>query len=443
VEYAASRAEAERQYRAQQAAARDEAQKQHVAEQQRRLAAEAEQRRQASEQAWLDAQAHAAAKLEAEREQRRRDRAAQVDHRNRSEEKRRQLEAITSMQRARIEDKEAELARKEAERLRAAEEERRRTHEYNAAQQRYLKEKLDNAAARQAALAEEKRARWSEKEEHAEAKRRDFEAERDWERHQARLRAQAKDEQLKQAQAQADAVLKAKADATLAKERRVAQRLADRERERAMDEHERRQWLADREHMRKSILHQSYAMREERGQQILAKRAALQGRSAAAMRRREAEIRERKLQEQMLADDRREQVQRMARVKEHQRDALLQRIQTDRERIDSLQAQSAQLAAQRLALRDMAERQQQALLQQFKQLAAHPERLRELDPDNVDVVRMGFLSQEDAAALMSFKSVHKRTETKHTSVLPHSFSVFLTQMWHCPCPHAVHALAAC
>jgi hypothetical protein len=35
----------------------------------------------------------------AEPEQRRRDRAAQVDHRNRSEEKRRQLEAITFMQR--------------------------------------------------------------------------------------------------------------------------------------------------------------------------------------------------------------------------------------------------------------------------------------------------------------------------------------------------------
>lgn len=402
VDYANARAEAEKQYRAQQQAARDEAQKAHVAEQQRRLALEAEQRRQASEQAWRDAQAAAAAKLEAEREQRRRDRAMQADHRNRSEEKRRQLESINAMQRARIEEKEAELQRKEAERQRAAEEERRRMAEYHAQQQHYHKSKLNSAAARQAQQAEEKRQRWTEKEQLAEQKRREFEAEREWEREQTRLRAQAKDEALRQAQAQADALLRAKAEATLAKERRAAERLAEQERLRAMDEHERRQWLADRENMRKDILHQSYAMREQRGQQILAKRAALNHRSEEAMRRREAEIRERKLAEQMLADDRREQVARMQRVQEHQRDALLHRIQADRERIDSLQAQSAQLAKQRLALRDMAERQQTALLQQFKQLAAHPERLRELDPDNVDVVRMGFLSQEDAQALMSF-----------------------------------------
>ncbi len=425
VEYANQRAEAEKQYRAQQQAEREEAQKHSVTETQHRLALEAEQRRQANEQAWLDAQEAARQKLEAEREARRRAREAQSDSRNRNEEKRMQLENIQAEQRRRIEEKERYLQQKESERLRAAEEERRRVAEYNAHQQQHLKHKLDSAAQRAAQIADEKRALFEEKERIAEQKRREFEAERDWEREQARQRAAEKEHAIREAQAVADAHIRAKADAVLDKQRRAEQRLAQSAQERAMDEHEHRHWLKDRENMRKSILHNSYAMREERGQQILAKRASLNARSNEAMRRREAEIRERKLAEQMLADDRREQVKRMQRVQEHQRDALLHRIQTDRERIDSLQAQSAQLASQRLALREMADRQQTALLAQFESLKAHPERLRNLDPNNVDVVQMGFLSQEDAKQLMSFKSVSDTHTHTHTNTRVHTMCMRL------------------
>jgi hypothetical protein len=74
-----------------------------------------------------------------------------------------------------------------------------------------------------------------------------------------------------------------------------------------------------------------------------------------------------------------------------------------------LQQQSQQLAAQRLKLRDMAERQQAELVAKFQKLAAHPERLRDLDPNNIDVIKMGFLSQEEAAQLLSFKYAHIHT----------------------------------
>ena len=416
VDYAHARAEAEKQYRASIQAEREEQQKQAVAEQQRRLREEAEQRRQQAAEDWQASQRHSAQKVQEERERRARERQAQVDHRNRTEEKRLQLESIQEMQRRVIAEKEAHLAQKESERLRAEEERRRELAEYNAAQQAYLKDKLDGAAQRAAQIAEEKRARFEEKEAAAEAKRREFEAERAWEREQARLRGQEKDQQLRSAQDQANAILRAKAEAVLRKEQEHADRLAERNRLRAMDEGERRAWLADREAQRKFILNQSYAMREERGNQILAKRAALNSRSNRAMAQREAEIRERKLAEQLLAEDRKEQVARMARIQQNQRDELLHRIQTDRERIESLQHQSHQLAQQRLKLRDMAERQQTELLQKFDKLRAHPEKLRAMDPNNIDVVRMGFLSQEDAAQLLSFKSdTHTHTHTTHTA----------------------------
>lgn len=418
VDYAHARAEAEKQYRAAQQAEREEAQKQAVAEQQRRLREEAEQRRQQAAEDWQAAQQHSAQKLQADRDRRAKERQAQVDHRNRTEEKRLQLEAIQEMQRRVIAEKEAHLQQKENERLRAEEERRREMAEYNAAQQAYLKDKLDGAAARAAQIAEEKRARFEEKEAAAEAKRREFEAERAWEREQARLRGLEKDHQLRAAQEQSQAIQRAKAEAVLRKEQEHAERLAERDRIRAMDEGERRAWLADREAQRKFILNQSYALREERGNQILAKRAALNSRSNRAMQQRDAEIRERKLAEQLLAEDRKEQVARMARIQAHQREELLHRIQTDRERIESLQHQSHQLAQQRLKLRDMAERQQTELLQKFERLRAHPEKLRALDPNNIDVVRMGFLSQEDAAQLLSFKSVANTltlTNAAHTT----------------------------
>jgi len=168
-------------------------------------------------------------------------------------------------------------------------------------------------------------------------------------------------------------------------------------------EHERKMWLQDREQARKHILEQSYWLQETRGQRILAKRAALNSRSNEAMRMRHAEIKERKLAETLLAEDRAEQVARMARIKENQREVLLQRIQADRDRVESLAQQSAVLAQQRLRLRDLAEKQQQHLLHQFDKLRAHPERLAQLDPNNVDVVRLGFLNQEDLGELLNFQ----------------------------------------
>ena len=427
VEYAQSRSEAERQARAQQQAEREMASKHAVAEQQRRLAEEAEERRRMNEEAWIESQRQAKQKQDEERERRRLDRMAQVDARNRGEEKRLQLEAIQEMQRQTIAAKEAELQRKENQRLAADAEQRRQQAEFNEAQQRYHRDKLEQAAHRAAQIAEQKRQRWTEKEMLAEQKRAEFEADRAWEREQMRLRGLQKEEQLRQAQAQADAIQRAKAEATLAKEQAAADRLAERERVRAMDEHERRAWQAERDAQRRQILEQSYEMREQRGSQILAKRAQLNARSNSAMRRREAEIRERKLAEQMLAEDRKEQVARMARVQAHQRDQLLQRIQSDRDRIDSLQQQSQQLAAERLKLRDMAERQQAELLAKFEKLKAHPERLRNLDPDHVDVVKMGFLSQEEAAQLLSFKSDRAhRTHTARVRTLQ-----WLSVCWRC------------
>ena len=413
VEYANHRAEAEKQHRADLQAEKELQAQQAVSEQQRRLAQEAEARRALNEQAWADSQRLAAAKQEQERERRRLEKQAQADMRDRAEEKRLHLESIQENQRQHARAKEAELARKEEERIRGVEEQRRQLAEFHAEQQRHLQTKLEHAGSRAAQLAEAKRRRFEEKEAAAEAKRREYEEDRAWEREQVRRRALDKEEHLRATQAQAEAILRSKAETTLAKEQAVAERLAQRQRDRALEEEERRSWLADREAARRKVLESSVHRREERGNAILSKRAESDARSDQAMRKREAEIKQRKLSEQLLAEDRKEQVARMARIQQNQRDQLLARIQADRERVDSLQNQSLQLTQQRAKLRDMAERQQVQVLEQFARLRADPSKLKHLDPTNVDVVRMGFLSQAQAAKLMSFRSALALLQAPH------------------------------
>jgi len=322
------------------------------AEEEAKQKAAAEHRR---EQEFAEAQRKKA--VQAAKEARQRDQEAK----ERQEQHKRETEAIIAKQQAEVEERRRMMEKKEAERVKAMEEEQRIVAAERATKRKIAADRISAAQAQQAVLLKEQQAEFARKEADAEKRRIAFEQELEQQHAESRRQAQRKREEIEMAIANANAIAEERKNVLVSKEQATNKRLADLEVQKQRDAVLRGQQIKQKQADRAAAKKKAEDDLESRKQQIVAHRSEVDKVFGRVQAQREKDLAMKREESRLKHLDIQENVERQRRQREYQKHMTLEKMAADEEKTKALEAKRAQIAERRKQVAQNSTRARQEL----------------------------------------------------------------------------------
>lgn len=304
--------------------------------------------------------------------------------------------------------KEAHITAKEQWAQRMMEEKRSLKAREHAAKRERMHTRLEHARSKHIEVLEKKRRDFEARERYAEERRRILDQERQNQRKRERQMLMDKEMQRLRIKEQAEQRLEQRRLHSVMKEQQVVKRLQERNFRKMLEDREQALMESEREAKRKEVLMNNRRLEDERIEEIKRKRALQEERNLRAATQREMLQAEKRLEEQMIMEDRREHVERIRKAKEYERAKMLEKISMDGQKVKEMKKQYEVLHKQRRFLRHQHDEQRKKITERFNELRSS-DKLKDLDPDDVDLIKLGVLDDTNAGFL---------TYTDHNSTSP-------------------------
>lgn len=277
-----------------------------------------------------------------------------------------QTERILNEQREVVEVKRREMEFRDRQRLKALASRMKRLKARNEAKRRSKEAKLQTAKANLAAILSSQRQEYEEKQAESEHRRLEFEHRRKLLHRQSALKAaykQAKIAQIltqsEQIEAEKQAEYRARMDRAEAKQRELA----------AIAENERRikaEIDQEKEQERLQVLQKNAVLEAEKKAEFLLRQKEIEEQVAAFRQKQAWELRLQQEKQRLLQQDRREEVERVRKIREYHKEKTLERLKTEDLRSARVMEAKQTLISMRIQLRREIDRQKEEMLREFE-----------------------------------------------------------------------------
>lgn len=307
---------------------------------------------------------------EDERKAKERKRAArqrEMELQEKQEQLRLQTEMIMNEQRAAVEARRREMEARDAARLEMLERRKKMMQKRSAETRRAKMERLETAKANLQAVLSDQRRRFQEKQRLSEERRQYFEFQRYQQKVQSARRSEAKQKSIARTLAQSRKIELRRKREYLASMARAEQRrqelalLAEYEKATKQRQEE------EREQQRQEVKRRMEVIEAERKAEVFMRLQQSEAQVADVRARQAWEHRVNQERMALQRQDREEEVRRVMRVQEYQREKTLHRIKSDDAKAAKVFQEKQALMEMRLALRRQIEARKQQLLQQFEE----------------------------------------------------------------------------